>query len=530
MAIIIRSVTNNTPYLLTLKVPSLEANLSPVSVAPSATLDLLSVVTEDDLIAMQLYLEGMVSRGSLTVAATFDTATLEEGYNGGGGGGANTTLSNLTSPTALNQDILPASDGSRSLGSSSVQFGQLYTYNVISNNDDLDLTSAFNVYLASGPSSDIILNAGSGHINVDTHNITNMADPVNPQDAATKNYVDTHSAAPAGNPNDIQFNNGGAFGANDVFFWDNNTETLNVPKTGIVISPLGGGNSDGSIGVDNGHNLQIAASNTNSASLILFGFTPNMFLNPTGASGVNDTSSSNTADPSAAWDIQSTTKGLLLPRLTTVQRDAIVSPATGLEIYNTDTNQDEYYNGTTWNAIGNTAVAGANTQLQFNASGSFGADSNLVWDNTNKVLTVTTGDSQFYAISASPAIKILGHALSPSAELDFYKSDNSFALGSIFTDETTNNFAIAGGNSAGDIVISPFSAKGVLINSNSSAHPDASAMFEIDSTTQGFLSPRMTTVQKDAIASPAEGLTVYDITLHKLSVWTGAAWETVTSA
>lgn len=49
------------------------------------------------------------------------------------------------------------------------------------------------------------------------------------------------------------------------------------------------------------------------------------------------------------------------------------------------------------------------------------------------------------------------------------------------------------------------------------------------STTQGFLPPRMTTTNKTAIASPAEGLVVYDTTLHKLSVWTGAAWETVTS-
>jgi hypothetical protein len=88
MALIIRSITNNTPYTLTLKIPSLEENLSPVTVASHATLDLLSVVTEDDLIAMQLYLNGMVTRGSLTVAATIDTSSFEEGYTGGGAGPA----------------------------------------------------------------------------------------------------------------------------------------------------------------------------------------------------------------------------------------------------------------------------------------------------------------------------------------------------------------------------------------------------------------------------------------------------------
>jgi hypothetical protein len=80
MALIIRSITNNTPYTLTLKIPGLEQNLTPIVVASLATLDLLSVVTEDDLIAMQLYLHGMVSRGSLIVAATIDTSSFESGY------------------------------------------------------------------------------------------------------------------------------------------------------------------------------------------------------------------------------------------------------------------------------------------------------------------------------------------------------------------------------------------------------------------------------------------------------------------
>jgi hypothetical protein len=57
----------------------------------------------------------------------------------------------------------------------------------------------------------------------------------------------------------------------------------------------------------------------------------------------------------------------------------------------------------------------------------------------------------------------------------------------------------------------------------------SSAMVAINSTTKGFLPPRLTTTQKNAISSPATGLVVYDTTLNKLSVYTGAAWETVTS-
>lgn len=54
--------------------------------------------------------------------------------------------------------------------------------------------------------------------------------------------------------------------------------------------------------------------------------------------------------------------------------------------------------------------------------------------------------------------------------------------------------------------------------------PAASAMIDIESTTKGFLPPRMTTVQKLAIGSPAEGLQVYDLTLHQMSYFNGTVW------
>ena len=58
---------------------------------------------------------------------------------------------------------------------------------------------------------------------------------------------------------------------------------------------------------------------------------------------------------------------------------------------------------------------------------------------------------------------------------------------------------------------------------------NASAIFQTDSTTKGFLPPRMTTTQKNAIGTPAAGLMVFDTTLVKLCVYNGSAWETITS-
>jgi hypothetical protein len=61
------------------------------------------------------------------------------------------------------------------------------------------------------------------------------------------------------------------------------------------------------------------------------------------------------------------------------------------------------------------------------------------------------------------------------------------------------------------------------------SYADASAVIQADSTTRGVLFPRMTTTQKNAIATPASGLVVYDTTLGKLCVRGAAAWETITS-
>lgn len=57
------------------------------------------------------------------------------------------------------------------------------------------------------------------------------------------------------------------------------------------------------------------------------------------------------ANASALLDVKSTVKGLLMPRMTTAQRNAITSPANGLVVYDTDLTQFYYYNGSAWTAI-----------------------------------------------------------------------------------------------------------------------------------------------------------------------------------
>lgn len=63
------------------------------------------------------------------------------------------------------------------------------------------------------------------------------------------------------------------------------------------------------------------------------------------------------ADASAMLDIKSNTAGILIPRMTKTQRDAITSPETGLLIYQSDNTPGFYfYNGSAWVVVGNEAL------------------------------------------------------------------------------------------------------------------------------------------------------------------------------
>ncbi len=76
--------------------------------------------------------------------------------------------------------------------------------------------------------------------------------------------------------------------------------------------------------------------------------------NQLSAQGVAVNATGAAADTSAMLDVSSTTKGVLVPRMTAVQRMAIHLPATGLLVYQTDgsTPGYYYYTGTNWNPIG----------------------------------------------------------------------------------------------------------------------------------------------------------------------------------
>ncbi len=72
----------------------------------------------------------------------------------------------------------------------------------------------------------------------------------------------------------------------------------------------------------------------------------------------------NSPNASAKLDVSSATQGILIPRMTIAQRNAINSPATGLQIYQTDNTPGFYfYNGSAWAAVGGGASTYPNVEL-----------------------------------------------------------------------------------------------------------------------------------------------------------------------
>lgn len=66
-------------------------------------------------------------------------------------------------------------------------------------------------------------------------------------------------------------------------------------------------------------------------------------------------------------------------------------------------------------------------------------------------------------------------------------------------------------------------AQGVHIG-ESVANPNPSAMLEVESSNRGFLPPRLSSTERDGIADPAEGLVIFNLTVHCLEYFSSGQW------
>lgn len=64
----------------------------------------------------------------------------------------------------------------------------------------------------------------------------------------------------------------------------------------------------------------------------------------------------------------------------------------------------------------------------------------------------------------------------------------------------------------------------MLIADDGTVTPQASSMLNVQSTNHGFLMPRMTTAQRNAIASPATGLLIVNTSSSSIDLYNGSSW------
>ena len=162
-----------------------------------------------------------------------------------------------------------------------------------------------------------------------------------------------------------------------------------------------------------------------------------------------------TATPAATsvLDLTSTTKGFLAPRMTTIQRTAIANPATGLFIYNTDTNTYNYFNGAAWGEIGGGSAPSGSSYVTLAHDASLTADRILtgtasqinVTDNGAHT-TVTLSTPQDIDITSSPQFAKIKTAVVYPA------SDSAAAVQINKSDGTTNVLDVDTQNSRVGIV------------------------------------------------------------------------------
>jgi hypothetical protein len=106
--------------------------------------------------------------------------------------------------------------------------------------------------------------------------------------------------------------------------------------------------------------------------------------------------------PSAAalLDITSTKKGVLLPRMTQAQRNAIASPPTGLLIFQTNNSPGFYYYNGGWKSISQSLSGGANTDLS-NLSDHTAVNQKLNFNTPSGTAAINVPDGEIDVVNSS---------------------------------------------------------------------------------------------------------------------------------
>lgn len=169
---------------------------------------------------------------------------------------------------------------------------------------------------------------------------------------------------------------------------------------------------------------------------------------------------------SAVFDVQSNSKGLLLPRMTTDQRLKIIEPANGLLVFDLCTNSFWFYFSDAWQNL---------------STSSNNSNCNELVDKTNELNK-----------------KFLESRYNQNTKFNNFENPVSICA---------------------DRIYYPCDVK---------SHP--SSMLHLQSSDKGFLLPRMKSTERSTISNPANGLLVYDVDSSKIFYYNKTSWKSLTSS
>lgn len=247
-------------------------------------------------------------------------------------------------------------------------------------------------------------------------------------------------------------------------------------------------------------------------------------------------------DPSAMLEVKSTEKGILVPRMSSIQRTAIASPASGLLVFDNDTQSFWFFSAGAWIELtdqsslqwtpngsnisytaGNVGIGDATPAAtltvgngdKFQVSGAQG-DVTLTDDEASIQFPSTSGSNSpmLYMFSSgiqnadrmvlghSPAYPAWGIEYDDTTDIMFFRNTASRVAG----------FKLSGGVGIG----------------TSAENQHSSAILDVASTNKGFLPPRMSSTQRNNITTPAAGLVIFNTTENALNVFNGSTWTSLT--
>jgi hypothetical protein len=198
-------------------------------------------------------------------------------------------------------------------------------------------------------------------------------------------------------------------------------------------------------------------------------------------------------ESSALVELNSKTRGFLKPKMTTAQKNAIVTPTAGLEVYDSTTNTPNYFNGTTWVGVASNQSTGLSPGLFSQTS-----DSVAVTNTTVESSLISTGvgtlsvPANGFQVGAAYIAYLSGVMSSQNnATMEIHLRSNGFVLADtdpMILSATTGKFwelhvnfvirAIGGGGVAAIVTSGRFS-----YNKDSGNIPESIGFSDVNNTT-----------------------------------------------